>query len=121
MSRALVDTGHQMCPRQKYTAALLADAQGFVWDLLPPMDEKIRVRCAIFDKDYSPLGEAEQLAARDKLRQAGMTLQIERNVEHLNPKNSDSRTELSIAQKTGSLTARTIHGVTRRFRCQLAL
>ena len=48
MSRSLVDTGRPMCLRQKYTAALLVVAQAAMWDLLLPMDKKIRATCAIF-------------------------------------------------------------------------
>ena len=45
---SLVDTGRPMCLRQKCTAALLVVAQAAMWDLLLPMDKKIRATCAIF-------------------------------------------------------------------------
>ena len=48
MSRSLVDTGRPMCLRQKCTAALLVVAQAAMWDLLLPMDKKIRATRAIF-------------------------------------------------------------------------
>ena len=48
MSRSLVDTGRPMCLQHKCTAALLVVAQAAMWDLLLPMDKKIRATCAIF-------------------------------------------------------------------------
>ena len=63
MSRSLVDTGRPMCLQQKCTAALLVVAQAAMWDLLLPMDKKIRATRAIFFILENALPDATPLAS----------------------------------------------------------